>query len=124
VEYSGILGLDVLRSLQAKLDLTGNNMIAVHDHIPFLTVRLQSHCSQGSRKTYAVASNDRPGQSVRCDRDSHIELPVPLSPEFEDCTIPHLSAQDTQEGKSQLGETAREGGAQATLACCTTIPPR
>jgi hypothetical protein len=72
MEYSGILGLDVLRSLQAKLDLSGNYMIVGHDRFPFVTARLRSHCSQGARKTPAVASNDRPGQSVRCERDSHI----------------------------------------------------
>jgi hypothetical protein len=124
MEYSGILGLVVLRSLQAKIDLVGNYIILGHDHFPFVTVRLRTHYSHGARKTTAVASNDRPGQSVRSERNSQIKLPAPTGPEFEDSTNPHLSAQDTQEGKSQHREFVREGGVQAILACCTTVPPR
>ena len=115
MEYSGIL---------AKIDLVGNYIIVGHDRFPFVTVRLQTHYSQSARKTTAVASNDRPGQSVRSERNSHIKLPAPTGPEFEDSTNPHLSAQDTQEGKSQLREVVREGGVRAILACCTTVPPR
>jgi hypothetical protein len=39
MEYSGILGLDVLRSLQAKLDWTDNYMIVFHDRFPFVRTR-------------------------------------------------------------------------------------
>jgi hypothetical protein len=72
MEYSGIRGLDVLQSLQAETELTGICMIVCQDGFQFVTVKLPSHCSQGARNTYAVASNDRPGQSVRCERDFYI----------------------------------------------------
>lgn len=124
MEYSGILGLDALRSLQARIDLVDNHMLVGHDQFPFVKVRLRSHYSQGACKTEKVASNDGPGQSVRSERNSRRTLPAPTSPEFEDFTNPDLSAQTTQEGRTRLREVAREGGVQAVLACCTTIPPR